>query len=259
MTGGERLARLIPLAAAGHRLWIQVSAGPPRIARTSDLLRACELHVELNRRIERSAGSQYVRCWSLGDRADRDGGGDADRKHRHERLGGPRRRIYGVLGFIGLGGIGLAIAGLHPLATVIAAGGFLLLFCVPLASGSSQAIFQSKVAPAVQGRVFAIRTLISRSMLPLAYASAGPLADRLFEPMLRDPASALSRTIGAVIGTGPGRGMGLMFILGGVALLAATAAAYANPRIRHIEDELPDAISSIPETALAGGAVAAEA
>ncbi|HLF37404.1 MAG TPA: hypothetical protein VI520_05665 [Anaerolineales bacterium] len=145
------------------------------------------------------------------------------------------------------------------MATVIAAGGFLLLFCVPLASGSSQAIFQSKVAPAVQGRVFAIRTLISRSMLPLAYASAGPLADRLFEPMLRDPASALSRTIGAVIGTGPGRGMGLMFILGGVALLAATAAAYANPRIRHIEDELPDAISSIPETALAGGAVAAEA
>jgi len=173
--------------------------------------------------------------------------------------GGPRRRFHGVLGFIGLGGIGLAIAGLHPSATVIAAGGFLLLLCVPLASGSSQAIFQSKVAAAVQGRVFAIRTMISRYMLTLAYASAGPLADRVFEPVLRDPASALSRTIGGVIGTGQGRGMGLMSILGAVALLAPTAVAYANPRIRNIEDELPDAISTLPETALPGGTVAAEA
>jgi len=45
---------------------------------------------------------------------------------------------------------------------VIAAGGFLLLFCVPPASGSSQAIFQSKIAAAAQGREFAIRTMISR-------------------------------------------------------------------------------------------------
>jgi hypothetical protein len=40
----------------------------------------------------------------------------------------------------------------------------------------------------------------------------------------------------------PARGIGLMFILSGILMLLATAAAYAYPRLRLVEDELPDTV-----------------
>lgn len=46
------------------------------------------------------------------------------------------------------------------------------------------------------------------------------------------------------MGTGPGRGMGLMFVLSGMLLLVASLLAFSNPRIRQVEEELPDAISA---------------
>jgi hypothetical protein len=157
--------------------------------------------------------------------------------------GGPKRRIYAVFGFIALGSLGLAAAGIQPSTALVSAGLFILMFSVPLASGPSQAIFQSKVAPAVQGRVFAIRSMVARSTMPLAFLSTGPLADHLFEPLLRPGGNLASGLIGELIGVGPGRGMGLMMIISGLTLLLATALAFANPRIRHVEEELPDAVA----------------
>lgn len=162
--------------------------------------------------------------------------------------GGPRRRSRGVIGFIALGAVGLLITGLHPAVIFPAAGLFLLVFAVPLASGPSQAIFQSKVAPEVQGRVFAMRSLISRSMMPLAFLVAGPLADQVFEPLMQ-PGGGLAGTVGAVLGTGAGRGVGLMFVLAAVALLGGSLLAYLNPRIRNVEEELPDAVVTAGESA----------
>jgi DHA3 family macrolide efflux protein-like MFS transporter len=160
--------------------------------------------------------------------------------------GGPQRRILGVIGFIALASLGLLLTGLRPSAVLNGAGLFLLMFCIPLASGSSQAIFQSKVAPGVQGRVFAMRSMISRSMMPLAYLLTGPLADRVFEPLMRT-GGALARTFaGAWLGAGPGRGMGLMFVLSGLVLMAASGLAFANPHIRRIEHDLPDVIGETP-------------
>src|SRR5260370_26816340 len=69
--------------------------------------------------------------------------------------GGPRRRVDGVLGFGMLFGLGLCASGLRAAAALIAAAFFLSLFSVPFVNASSQAIWQSKVAPAIQGRVFA--------------------------------------------------------------------------------------------------------
>jgi hypothetical protein len=82
------------------------------------------------------------------------------------------------------GWLGIFVAGLHPNAMVIGAGFLILQFFVPFASSASQAIFLSKVEPGVQGRVFSVRLLISRSMMPLAFLLAGLLADRVFEPLM---------------------------------------------------------------------------
>src|SRR5574341_1050248 len=134
-------------------------------------------------------------------------------------------------------GIGFIVAGLRPQVWMVGLGIFILMFALPTGSGSSQAIWQTKVAPGVQGRVFAMRTFISRSMMPVGYLLGGWLADSVFNPLLAESGSLAGTWIGQVVGIGPGRGIGLMFILGGVLVIAVTALAYAYPRMRLVEDE----------------------
>jgi hypothetical protein len=149
-----------------------------------------------------------------------------------------------VIGFITLGSFGPLVAGLRPSGVVVAAGMFILLFCVPFALGSSQAIFQTKVAPGVQGRVFAIRGMIARSMTPLAFLIAGPLADYVFEPWMQEGGGLASTVLGDLIGSGAGRGIGLIYVTSGLILVTASVLASAYPRIRLVEDELPDAMAA---------------
>ena len=127
--------------------------------------------------------------------------------------GGPKRQILAVIGFITLTAVGLLITGLRPNVISIAAGLFILMFCMNLAAGPSQAIFQSKVAPAVQGRVFAIRSMISLSMIPLAFLLGKPLADRGFEPLMQTQGVLSQSIIGSILDVSPGRGIGLIFAL----------------------------------------------
>lgn len=169
--------------------------------------------------------------------------------------GGPRRRMYGLFGFTLLQGLALFVGGLRPAAPLIAAAAFVFLFSAPMIIGCSQAIWQSKVAPDVQGRVFAVRSMVSWSSLPLAYLSAGPLADGIFEPLMaRD--GALASNLGPLIGSGPGRGIGLLIMLLGLFTMLVTLAGSLYPRLRLVEDELPDIVLAAPAEALAGAASA---
>jgi MFS transporter, DHA3 family, macrolide efflux protein len=131
---------------------------------------------------------------------------------------------------------------------------------IPMASAASQAIFQSKVAPAVQGRVFAMRGVISRSMMPLAFILAGPLADRLAGPLLQANGALSQTLVGTLLGAGPGRGIGLIFVLAGLLLAVASGVALATPQIRNLERALPEAVpDAAGMEAPAGAAVAGAA
>ncbi|MBL8063941.1 MAG: MFS transporter [Anaerolineales bacterium] len=162
--------------------------------------------------------------------------------------GGAKRRIPAAIGFIVLGVTGFVVAGLQPNPYIIGAGIFMLMFFVPLASGNSQVVFQTKVARDIQGRVFSVRSAISQSMMPLAFLTAGPLADYFFEPLLQDGGALANTFVGQILGTGAGRGIGLMFIISGLVGILVSAMVYANPRIRNLESELPDALPE-PEKA----------
>ena len=156
--------------------------------------------------------------------------------------GGAKKRIPTAIGFITIAVTGIVIAGLQPNPWLIGAGLFILMFSVPLASGNSQVVFQTKVPREIQGRVFSVRSTISQSMMPLAFLTAGPLADKFFEPLMRDGGALANTFIGQVIGTGAGRGIGLMAILAGLVGIIVSIFVYLNPRVRNLEDELPDAI-----------------
>jgi hypothetical protein len=80
----------------------------------------------------------------------------------------------------------------------------------------------------------------------LAYLVAGPLADNVFEPLLEEDGGLSSTTAAGVVGAGAGRGIALIFIISALSLGISSAHAFANPRIRNLEEEIPDAIPDEP-------------
>ncbi len=153
----------------------------------------------------------------------------------------PSQQINTILGFQLLGGLCIAATGFRASVPLVAVAAFLFAFGSPIVNCCSQAILQRKVDPEVQGRVFAIEGMMSHVLQPIAYVIAGPLADRVFEPLMMTD-GALAATIGRVMGVGPGRGIGLFFtIVGGLSMLLPLL-AYQYPRLRFVEVELIDQI-----------------
>lgn len=154
--------------------------------------------------------------------------------------GGTQRKVHGVLaGWMLSGLFGVTLMGLGRGVGVWAAAAFLGDLLVPWINGSNQAIWQAKVAPDVQGRVFAIRRLIAWFSMPLATLIAGPLADRALEPAMQT-GGRLASSFAWLVGNGPGAGMALIFLFaGGVSFLTGLA-GYFFPVVRNAEIILPD-------------------
>jgi MFS transporter, DHA3 family, macrolide efflux protein len=154
--------------------------------------------------------------------------------------GGPKRRVHGVLGgmlFSSILAYVLMGFGRGPIVWGIAS--FFGLFFIPIINGSNQAIWQAKVAPDVQGRVFSVRLLIAQVTAPIAMLITGPLADKVFEPAMSSD-GALAVLFGPLVGIGPGAGMALMFIITGLLGAGVAVAGYLVPVVRNAEDLLPD-------------------
>jgi len=131
--------------------------------------------------------------------------------------GGPQRRVRLVLCLGLLRGISLVLAAAILSPAAIAFMLFALYFGMPISNACSQVIWQHKTPVDMQGRVFSIRLMIAWSATPLAYIVAGPLAEKIFE--------------GSLV---------LMFIVLGIVLTTAAVIGYLYPRLRRLEDELPD-------------------
>jgi MFS family permease len=154
--------------------------------------------------------------------------------------GGPKRRAYGVIfGWMISSLVGTVLFGLGQSLTVWAAASFMMMFFIPIINGSNQALWQAKVPPDLQGKVFSIRRLIAWFVSPLAMLVAGPLADKYLEPNMRS-STLLSATFGRLVGTDPGSGMALMFIFGGLAAFGVTVIGFMVPILRNADKLMPD-------------------
>jgi predicted MFS family arabinose efflux permease len=154
--------------------------------------------------------------------------------------GGPRRRIHAILAgaaisFL-LGDFLFAVGRSVP---VWAAAGFLAALFIPFITSANQTIWQIKVAPEVQGRVFSVRGMLQLMSMPVGYLLAGPLADHLFEPAMAAGGS-WAGLFGWLVGTGPGAGIALMFFCTSLLGMAMSLSGYLFPAVRNIEGELPD-------------------
>ena len=157
--------------------------------------------------------------------------------------GGTKRKMTGIYLGVLLGGLGLMFGGLRSVFWWIALGIFFFLFPIPTVNAQLRSIIQVKSPPDLQGRVFSVVFMIARLGPPIGFLISAPLADRIFEPGML-PGGSLASIFGSLFGVGAGRGVGLMMSLAGVGFWLTTALMYAYPRLRLVEDELPDAVTS---------------
>ena len=153
--------------------------------------------------------------------------------------GGFRRRVHGVLlGWI-VGGIGMAIMGFAGGLPIWITGIALTSMVVPFVNGSNQAIWQSKVAPDLQGRVFSARRLIAWLTNPISPLIGGILADFVLEPAAL-AGTGLPNSMSWLVGTGPGSGMGTLIVFCGLVSILVGFTGYFVHSIRNAETILPD-------------------
>jgi DHA3 family macrolide efflux protein-like MFS transporter len=148
--------------------------------------------------------------------------------------------ISPILIAMSLSGMSIALAGFRPSVVQMGIATLFFFTIAPFINGSVQVIFQTKVAENVQGRVFGLMGAISGSAVPLAAIFAGPLADRVFEPLMAFDGLWSKELVGQLIGSGPGRGIGLLFVIVGFSILIAAIIGYQYPSIRDLENNLPD-------------------
>ena len=130
----------------------------------------------------------------------------------------------------------IGLAGITRDAPAIGASLFMLFFALAFCNAPFWSILQAKIAPDLQGRVFAAYLQVATLLQPLAFLVAGPLADRVFEPARRQP---VWQSVGWLVGDRPGAGMGMLFVVAGALVLALSLAVYAIPAVRRLEADLP--------------------
>jgi MFS transporter, DHA3 family, macrolide efflux protein len=151
--------------------------------------------------------------------------------------GGPPRRIPAILAASAVVGAATVLSGLRADLLWIGA-------CMVLVGGAQsimlalhRVVFQEHAAPAVQGRVFAFRTLLATGAQAAGILVSGRLAAQVFEPAMAE-GGFLAARLGPWIGVGEGRGAALLLVAVGVGILAVTTISAASPRVRRLEDAL---------------------
>ena len=155
-------------------------------------------------------------------------------------LGSPHRLMLAILMFDAGAGICIATAGIVtalPLLCLALLGSavFSVMF-----RACMETLWQRKIPLDLQGRMFALKRMLQNATMPIAALSGGVLVDHAFEPWLA-PDGWLAGNVGAWIGVGHGRGIGLLFVVSGGLTVVLTAVAGLRSQFRRLDQALPDA------------------
>ncbi len=151
--------------------------------------------------------------------------------------GGTRPRMYTILGGLILSGVMFLIYGTARSTPILGAALFLLMVPLPINNALVVSILQLKAPPDMQGRVFAFYGQASLLGSTLSFALTGWLVDSWLEPAVGGPGW---ERVAWLVGDSAGAGMGLVLVVAGVLMLAATLLTWAQRSIRRLEADLPD-------------------
>ncbi|MGG1637966.1 MFS transporter [Paenibacillus sp. NRS-1760] len=131
-------------------------------------------------------------------------------------------------------GIFFSLIGVSSNIYVIAAAGFLFFATLPFVNTSADVLIRTNIPNEAQGRAWGMIGVVSQFGYVAAYASAGLLSDHIFNPLM-DEGGLLASTVGKWIGSGQGRGIGLLFIISGILVIVLALIMARMKSIRALE------------------------
>ena len=111
-------------------------------------------------------------------------------------------------------------------------GTFIWLLLIPVIEAAEQTVLQKSIPFERQGRVFGFAQMVENSAAPLTAFLIGPLAERQFMPFMTDGKGA--DWIGGWFGTGPERGIALVFTVAGLVGILVTLLARGSRSYRRL-------------------------
>ncbi|ODT81046.1 MAG: multidrug transporter [Pelagibacterium sp. SCN 64-44] len=121
---------------------------------------------------------------------------------------------------------------IQPSIWLLAGGCFIWMLLGPYAEAAEQTTLQKVVPLERQGRVFGFAQSVEQSASPLTAFLIGPLTQFIVIPFMTDGAGA--RTIGPWFGTGPDRGIALVFTVAGLFGVMLTLYAFNSRYYRQL-------------------------
>ncbi|MDI6861337.1 MAG: MFS transporter [Caldisericia bacterium] len=144
--------------------------------------------------------------------------------------GGTKKKIYSLLGGIFLGGISLVFFGISKAVYILSILGLIISFSGVISNASSQAIWQSKISPELQGRVFSARRVIAQLIGTIPMISSGPIVDNILSKYF-----TYENRFFSYFGSGKGGAMSFMTSLSGILVIFVVIYALSNKLIMNVE------------------------
>jgi MFS transporter, DHA3 family, macrolide efflux protein len=142
--------------------------------------------------------------------------------------------------------VGRVLYGVADMVIFLGVALIVVHLCIPIIDGYTNTVWQEKVEPHMQGRVFAARQFVEEMSIPIATVIAGPLIDAAVTPWMQ-PGNGGASTFGWLVGTGQAGAIGLMFVVIGVLGTVVAVMAFLSPSIRNVETLLPDQVPAEDE------------
>ena len=124
------------------------------------------------------------------------------------------------------------------------AGGILLyMTLIPAVEASEQTVIQKIVPFQTQGRVFGFAQAFEAAAAPITAFLIAPIAQFLVIPYMKSDAG--NQAFGWLLGTGEGRGIALVFLISGLVMVLAAAAAFFTRSYRRLSAQYLDDGTSV--------------
>jgi hypothetical protein len=154
-------------------------------------------------------------------------------------LGSPAKVVRIIIALETLICVSGAFIGLVPATWVVVPLVFVYFATVAFCDGTIMTLWQRKIRPELQGRVFALKDTLTTALMPIGVMVFSPIAEFWLEPNLR-VGGAWATGLGSIIGVGPGRGIGLLFVASNVLCLPIIVVALVSKHLRRVDTDIPD-------------------
>ena len=145
-----------------------------------------------------------------------------------------RKYVKTMVAGLALAGLLIALIGTTTNLIVIPIIAFLFFATLPPVNSSIEVLMRKSIPNETQGRIWGLVSFISQIGYIVAYASTGILADKVFIPLLSE-GGALAGSLGALVGVGPARGIGLQLLISGITVIVLAVVISRVKSIRRME------------------------